>query len=98
MHLLVVTPQRLLALNQADLFQLLPTKLDADILTDAIAELRTGERVRSAIAQSTWCLQGSAGSSWVRGCIRVRSRTADARQATAKRLQIGTISARSAQH
>jgi len=38
--------QRLLALTQADLFQLLPTKLDADILTDALGELRSGEPVR----------------------------------------------------
>jgi len=42
----LVAPQRLLALTQADLFQLLPTKLDADILTDALNELRSGEPVR----------------------------------------------------
>ena len=43
---LACLPQRLLALTQADLFQLLPTKLDADILTDALGELRSGEPVR----------------------------------------------------
>ena len=41
-------PQRLLALTQADLFQLLPTKLDADILSDAVSELRSGQPVRSS--------------------------------------------------
>ena len=37
---LVVFPQRLLQLEAADLYQLVHTKLDADLLLDAISDLK----------------------------------------------------------
>lgn len=62
--------QRLLQLEAADLYQLVDTKLDADLLLDAISDLKTGDQVSSPLkneipaCQEELCTKVSEQTIW----------------------------------